>query len=124
MLLLFPLDMPELAVEMNQHVSSYHQGFNLLSEYFVPYKGRSYTRFFIEPLRVQDGKVKLHRGTAAITHPRGTVRTTPKTEKGPEYGGEAWETLLDKGLVKPVEVPRVVNLHAVNGKTVNHVLSA
>lgn len=76
----------------------------------MPYKGRSYTQFFTEPLRVRAGKAKLHRGTAAVTHPRGKVRTTDKTEKGPEYGGVGWDALLDKGVVKPVEVPRVVNV--------------
>lgn len=94
----------------------------MLSEYFEPYKGRSYTRFFMEPLRVREGKAKLHRGTAAVSRPRGTVRTTPKTEKGPEYGGVGWDVLLDKGVIKPVEVPRVVNVLVTNGK--NNVVTA
>lgn len=63
---------------------------------------------------MQVGKAKLHRGTAAVTYPRGKVRTTPKTEKGPEYGGVSWDALLGKGVIKPVQVPRVVNV-AVNG---------
>ncbi len=100
------------------------QGFNLLSEYFEPYKGRSYTRFFTEPLRVTQGKAKLHRGKAAITHPRGKVKTTPKTTKGPEYGGEAWDVLVSKGTVQAVEVPHVIKVAngkvasvGINGKT-------